>query len=173
MTGWSPRQQEPDPYGLLEVDRNASRADVVRAYRLKARSLHPDASQDPDAAARFQELTGAYEMLSDPGRRDAYDQRHPGHAPARPHPPGRVTPSAATPRPATMHPAPASGAPLWAGPVHVQPPGDTANAEPAWPGVGTVPPGPQGIAAALLSDMIRCYFGGDPGWPGDDQDWPL
>ncbi|HZR52550.1 MAG TPA: J domain-containing protein [Streptosporangiaceae bacterium] len=41
MTGWSPRQQEADPYGLLGLDRGASRADVIRAYHRQARFVHP------------------------------------------------------------------------------------------------------------------------------------
>ncbi|MHB1818126.1 MAG: J domain-containing protein [Streptosporangiaceae bacterium] len=186
MTGCSPRRQEPDLYRLLEVDRNASRADVVRAYHLKARFLHPDASHDRDAAARFRELTGAYEVLSDPARRNAYDQRHPGPEPVRPEPvrPEPVRPEPVRPEPpgraargrtapATAHPAPAGGAPIWAGPVHVQPPGRAVAGRSARPDSREVRSGMHGIQATLLAEMIGRYLGAGPIRPGADEDWPL
>ena len=67
-----------DPYSLLGVDRRASPADISRAYRRAARTTHPDTSPgDRLAAERFRALTTAYETLSDPGRRAAYDRAHP------------------------------------------------------------------------------------------------
>ena len=65
-----------DFYSRLEVDRGASRDDIVGAYRRLAMGAHPDAHpEDPTAAARFREITEAYEVLGDPKRRDAYDRQ--------------------------------------------------------------------------------------------------
>jgi molecular chaperone DnaJ len=64
----------PDPYALLGVDRDASAEEIKRSYRRLARQLHPDANpDDPAAEARFKEVAMAYEILSDPQRRQQYD----------------------------------------------------------------------------------------------------
>lgn len=60
-------------YAVLGVDRNASQDDVRSAYRKLARQYHPDVNAAPDAAHRFKEVTEAYEVLSDPQRRQRYD----------------------------------------------------------------------------------------------------
>jgi molecular chaperone DnaJ len=63
-----------DPYALLGVDRDASSEEIKRSYRRLARQLHPDANpDDPEAEARFKEVAMAYEILSDPQRRQQYD----------------------------------------------------------------------------------------------------
>jgi DnaJ-class molecular chaperone len=63
-------------YRRLQVAPGASREEIVHAYRRLARSLHPDARPgDPDAAVRFGEVTEAYEVLADPGRRAEYDRQ--------------------------------------------------------------------------------------------------
>jgi molecular chaperone DnaJ len=63
-----------DLYEILGVERNASPEDIRRAFRRLARRHHPDVNpDDPEAEARFKELAGAYEVLSDPDRRAYYD----------------------------------------------------------------------------------------------------
>ena len=63
-----------DYYELLEVPRDASADDIKRAYRRLARQLHPDTNADPAAEARFKEIALAYEVLSDPDKRQRYDR---------------------------------------------------------------------------------------------------
>ncbi len=62
-----------DYYGLLGVGRNASDADIKRAYRKLARELHPDINPDEAAQAKFKEISVAYEVLSDPEKRRVVD----------------------------------------------------------------------------------------------------
>lgn len=81
-----------DPYALLDVPRGATDDDIRKAYRRLARKHHPDANpDDPHAEERFKEIQQAYETLSNPRRRRAYDER------SRPSPQRR----AASPRVAT------------------------------------------------------------------------
>lgn len=64
-----------DLYEILEVERDASADDIKRSYRRLARKYHPDANPgDPQAEARFKELAAAYEVLSDPEKRERYDR---------------------------------------------------------------------------------------------------
>ena len=67
-----------DYYALLGVPRDASHAEIKKAFRRLARELHPDVSGDPEAGHRFRAVAEAYEVLSDPGRRQTYDRF--GHA---------------------------------------------------------------------------------------------
>src|SRR5919109_3428263 len=69
---------ERDYYEVLGVSREASEPEIKRAFRARARELHPDVSAAPDADGRFREVAEAYEVLSDPERRAIYDRF--GHA---------------------------------------------------------------------------------------------
>jgi molecular chaperone DnaJ len=62
-----------DYYGLLGVSKNASDSEIKRAYRKLARELHPDINPDEAAQAKFQEISVAYEVLSDPEKRRIVD----------------------------------------------------------------------------------------------------
>src|SRR5262245_5096807 len=64
-----------DFYIVLEIDRDATIADVKKAYRRLARRFHPDVNPgDQRSAIRFREIAEAYAILSDPERRRRYDQ---------------------------------------------------------------------------------------------------
>lgn len=70
---------QADFYETLGVSRNASEADVKKAYRRMAQKYHPDRNQgNNEAEQRFKDVKRAYEILSDPRKRSAYDQF--GHA---------------------------------------------------------------------------------------------
>lgn len=62
-----------DHYAALGVAANATLADIKKAFRQKASFYHPDRSDAPDAAQRFQAVQKAYEVLSDDDARQAYD----------------------------------------------------------------------------------------------------
>jgi len=63
-----------DYYEILGVQRDANKAEVKTAFRRLARELHPDVNNhDPQAEEKFKAAAEAYEVLSDPERRRAYD----------------------------------------------------------------------------------------------------
>ncbi len=64
-----------DPYSILGVPRSASEKDIKSAYRTLAKELHPDRNAGkPNAAERFAEVTGAYDLLSDKDKRARFDR---------------------------------------------------------------------------------------------------
>jgi DnaJ-class molecular chaperone len=67
-----------DYYQVLGVDKNATDAEIKKAYRKLALEYHPDRNKNKDAEAKFKEVTKAYEVLSDSAKKAQYDQF--GHA---------------------------------------------------------------------------------------------
>jgi molecular chaperone DnaJ len=63
-----------DFYVLLGVSREATEAEIKKAYRKLAMEYHPDRNPSPQAEGRFKEITEAYEVLRDPQKRAAYDR---------------------------------------------------------------------------------------------------
>lgn len=67
-----------DYYEILGVSKNASEAEIKTAYRKLARKHHPDVDKSTGAEERFKEISEAYQVLTDPSKKSAYDQF--GHA---------------------------------------------------------------------------------------------
>ena len=157
MAGVDHGGPDPDLYQLLGVPRRAPREEIVRAWRRRARAEHPD-SRPRDAAApgRFRVLAEAYQVLSDPARRAAYDRAlRPG-----PFGPGSVAPTVRVrPRhlagPGVRPPAGTPGPPLWAGPVRVEGPHQAAAG--GWD--------EQEARLARLAGLARWYLAGERGRP--------
>ena len=141
----------PDLYQVLGVPREASREEIVLAWRRRAREEHPDARPaDAGAAARFGALAAAWQVLGDPGRRAAYDRSlaRGRQRPAAPAAPVRV-PVRHVRGPGSGHPL-AGEPPLRAGPVRVECPFS------APPVAGQ---GEDEIMLAIVAEIAARYLG--------------
>jgi curved DNA-binding protein CbpA len=148
----------PDHYRLLGVARGASREEIARAWRRQARAEHPDRRPGEDggeAAVRFRALAEAYHVLSDLGRRAAYDralgrgQAAAGMPPAVSVPVRRTRPGGGT------GPLPVPGPPLRAGPVRVE----------GWYGRPVSGRDEDEIRLAVLAGLALRYLARDRGRP--------
>lgn len=63
-----------DYYKILGLSKGASEEDVKKAYRKQALKYHPDKNKDPGAEERFKEIAEAYDVLSDPKKREVFDK---------------------------------------------------------------------------------------------------
>lgn len=63
-----------DYYCILGIEKGASDDDIKKAYRKQALKFHPDKNKSPQAEEKFKEVAEAYEVLSDPKKREIYDQ---------------------------------------------------------------------------------------------------
>ena len=61
-------------YETLEINEKASADEIKKAYRKLARKYHPDVNKDPQAEDKFKEINAAYEVLSNPEKKQQYDQ---------------------------------------------------------------------------------------------------
>ncbi|WFD42065.1 mdj1 protein precursor [Malassezia psittaci] len=69
------RESTPkDPYGTLNVSKDASAKEIKNSYYQLAKKYHPDANKEPGAKERFVEIQAAYDILSDPEKRTAFDK---------------------------------------------------------------------------------------------------
>ena len=67
------RLNAKDFYKVLSVPKTASQKEIKKAYYQLAKKYHPDTNKDPESAKKFQEVSEAYECLSDDGKRKQYD----------------------------------------------------------------------------------------------------
>jgi curved DNA-binding protein CbpA len=65
-----------DPYAVLGIARGATGAQIAQARHQLVRKYHPDVNHDPDAAARFEDVQRAFDLLSDPAARAEYNRTH-------------------------------------------------------------------------------------------------
>ncbi len=64
----------PNYYEILQIQKNASQAEIKNQYRHLAKKWHPDREKSPDAERKMMQINMAYEVLSNPKRRKMYDQ---------------------------------------------------------------------------------------------------
>ena len=153
-------EQGRDLYQLLGVPRDASRAEIIAAWRHRALAEHPDVrpASDTAAPARFRALAQAYQVLSDPARRAGYDRALRAGAPQHPVPVTVRRPEgpSAAPSPGATPLLRAPGPPLRAGPVRV---------EASRPAASAASPGEQDARAVALAELTLRWLAGDRGWP--------
>lgn len=65
--------ESKDYYSILGLDRNASEQDIKNAFRNLSKKYHPDVNKSPDAETKFKEVNEAYQVLSDPEKKQQYD----------------------------------------------------------------------------------------------------
>lgn len=75
-----PERSPIDPYAILGLARDATPQQVATAYRRLAKQFHPDLHPDKEVAARMRRLNEAWEILSSPERRAAYDAGRPARS---------------------------------------------------------------------------------------------
>lgn len=63
-----------DYYDILGIQKGASEDDIKKAYRKQALRYHPDKNKSPGAEEKFKEIAEAYDVLSDPQKKDIYDR---------------------------------------------------------------------------------------------------
>ena len=67
-------ERKSNYYDILGIDKNANAEDIKKAYRKKSMLTHPDRNRDdPDANSKFQQVSEAYDILSDKQKRQMYD----------------------------------------------------------------------------------------------------
>ncbi|KAF4552875.1 DnaJ C terminal domain-containing protein 1 [Elsinoe fawcettii] len=69
----SPKLAVKDPYGALGIGKSASASEIKKAYYGLAKKYHPDTNKDPSAKEKFAAAQSAYEILSDPKKKEAFD----------------------------------------------------------------------------------------------------
>lgn len=72
-----PRKEYQDYYAILGVDKNAGAEQIKSAYRKLAKKYHPDVNKSTRAEEEYKKINEAYEVLSDPQKRQTYDQLGP------------------------------------------------------------------------------------------------
>jgi curved DNA-binding protein CbpA len=149
----------PDLYQLLGVARDATAGQITLAWRRRARAEHPDTRPaDADAPGRFRALAEAYRILSDPGRRAAYDRARPRRQ--QPAPPATVRLAGPARTRGTTPPPRVPGAvPLRAGPVRVEGP------RPASPPAGRDARDAEQMQAAVLAELALRLLAAERGRP--------
>ncbi|CAA9986503.1 DnaJ protein, putative [Plasmodium knowlesi strain H] len=70
----SRRWLNQDPYTVLGLSRNATTNEIKKQFRLLAKKYHPDINPSPDAKQKMASITAAYELLSDPKKKEFYDK---------------------------------------------------------------------------------------------------
>lgn len=71
--GYSSNSQA-NPYEVLGLPKNATLTDIKKQYRELAKQYHPDLNPGPESAGKMAEISAAYQLLSDPKRREFYDR---------------------------------------------------------------------------------------------------